>query len=256
MELSELVAKLLELFNADKTKVMTAIQVGAHGLYQTIFDKGHGEGLKKGRDEKKESDENVTKLTADLEKATNDLKTLREKTPDVETVRKQYQTEIDTLKETHKNEIKAEKERTKGIERKRVKAQLQAKLEKKVKPAFAKVTVQDEDVDKRLRIKDDLSLEVLQAGKDIPFSPADGQDALDLLVDELVSKADAEWKLAEGDQGSGVRGGTTGGAGANLFDNIRKDRETGDDPSRLNRRLGVNDARSSQCCGDGGRGLG
>lgn len=247
MTLAEIIAKLVELFNANGDEVVTALQTSAQPVYQRIFDKGHSTGLTKGRDEKKTTDAEVTRLTSELETANASLTELRSKTPDVQKVTEQFQTEIRDIKEKHKGEIKAERERSREIEINRQMTLLKTKLEKKVNPLYAKLLTQDLDIRKRIHPKDDGAVEVMQAGKEIPFSPAEGQDPIDLLVDELVKAAPTDYRLAEGDEGSGVQNGPAGAPRKTSFDKIRenkqkelKGKETGTEGIKsLDEKLGV-----------------
>lgn len=225
MDLKELIAKLVEQFTANGDEVVTALQTSAQGLYQRVFDKGHSVGLQKGRDEKKTSDAEVTRLTTELETANASLKELRDKAPDVATVTAQFQREIADLKQANKDAIAAERKRSRDIEVNRQATILQQKLEKKLVPLAAKLLVKDPDVLARIHPKDDGSIEVMQAGKEIPFSPAKGQDALDLLVEDLVKNEPTDHRRAETDEGSGLQNGSSSTGGKNTFDRIREQKK-------------------------------
>lgn len=226
MELSELIAQLLEKFRANGDEVFAALQQHAHPLYQRAFDAGHQAGANKIRGEKATVDTELATAKAELQTVKDQLKELQDKTPDLATVRTQYQNEIKALKDTHKTELAAERTKRVDAEKNRAIANLQSKLGKGLRPLIAKLLVQDDDVKKRIVVREDGTLEVMQKGKDIPFSPSDGQDVLDLLATELIAEQPADLRLADGDNGSGVRNGTTTqSGGANEFDSIRQKAE-------------------------------
>jgi hypothetical protein len=222
-ELSEVVAELLSHFNTDKDKTVQALQAGAQPVYQKAFDAGHGEGLKRGRQEKADVDAKVASLTAELATANEQLTELRDKTPDVQKVRDQYDRQITDLKDKHTKELAKEREKRETADMNRELSKLEAKLGKRLDPLAVKALMVDPDLKKRLQPKGDGSFDVMQHGKDIPFSPGEGQDALDLLADELTAKQDPKWRLANTDTGSGVEGqGTGGGGGADPYAKIRE----------------------------------
>lgn len=225
MPLAELIAKLIEAFNANADDVITALQATAQPIYQRVFDKGHSTGLQKGRDEKKTADADVTRLTSELAAANTSLTELRNKTPDVQTITTQFQNEITALKNTHKAELQTARDKSRTTEVKRQATILETKLKSKVNPLYAKLLVQDLEVLKRINPRDDGSVEVMQAGKEIPYSPAEGQDPIDLLVDELVKAAPTDYRLAEGDEGSGIQSGPAGTQSKSRFDKIRDDKK-------------------------------
>jgi hypothetical protein len=53
----------------------------------------------------------------------------------------------------------------------------------------------------------------MQEGKEIPFTPASGQTAVDLLADEIIKATPAKFQLARTDTGGGTRSDAGGGGG-------------------------------------------
>lgn len=222
MELSEIIAKLLEKFGTDGKAVVDALHRSALPLYQQIHDTGHGAGLAKGRQEKADSDAKVATLQAELTAAQAKLTELQASQPDAQKIHDQYKAEIQTLKDAHKKAVDEERTKRATALRDRHVADLRTALTRKLDPLVARLLAQDPEVQKRLVLKDDGTLDVLQDGKDIPFSPAEGQSALELLADELVSKQDPKFRLADADAGSGTESGNRGTqGGGDIFDRIR-----------------------------------
>lgn len=222
MELSELIANLLAKFSATPDEVFAALQSGAQPLYQRAFAAGHTAGLTKGRGEKAEVEARLTEVQGQLETAQTQLREVQERTPDTNAIRTQYQNEIKTLKDQHKTALQAEKDKRVNAEKDRAFATLQAKLGKGLNPLVARLLVQDKAVRDRIHVNEDGTLEVMQKGKEIPFSPADDQDVLDLFASELIADQPADFRLADGDSGSGVHTETVRtNSGKNEFDAIR-----------------------------------
>jgi hypothetical protein len=223
MDLDTILSELLAKFNADKAGVFAALMGKAHGLYQMAFDAGHRVAHAAQSEKITALETKVTDAERDKKAAEKKLDELQKQTPDVAKVTADFQQEIVTLKETHKNELAAEKAKRAESDHKRAMSDLKSKLERLVKPALAKILVQDEEIKKRVKVNADGTYEAMQDGKTIPFSPADGKDALDLLAAEIAEKQEADWRIVDGDEGSGVRtGSTTTGKASTVFDKVRE----------------------------------
>lgn len=220
MDLNELIQKLGE---HPKDQVVTALKSGAHPVFQEVFNAGHSTATEQAKTDKQALETQLADVKADLDKATTRVQELEEKAPDVAKVREQYQTEITDLKTKHEQELEDRDQRLRNERMGRAVSDLRTKLvERGVDGEYAQVKVERADVRARLRHNDDGQLEVLQAGKEIPFQPADGKNALDLLADEIREGTDPKWITSNADRGSGTGGGG-GRPGGDMFDRIRKE---------------------------------
>jgi hypothetical protein len=226
MDLDALLADLQAKFNADKAGVLAALQAKVHGLYQMSFDAGHRAATAAERTAREAVEARLTEATTAREKAEKDLRDYQAKTPDVAKVTEQFQAEIARLNTEHEQALKAEKAARTEADLNRAMSDLQIRLGRLVKPALAKVLVQDKDIRDRVKVKADGSYEVMQAGKTIPFSPAEGKDVLELLAAEIAEKQDADMRLVDGDEGSGAQSGSTkAGASKTVFDRVRENKK-------------------------------
>jgi hypothetical protein len=114
-----------------------------------------------------------------------------------------------------------------------------------VHPDYADVLIQKKDIVDRVQFNEDGSRKVLQAGKAIPLSPAEGQDVLDMMADELAAKVDKVFITANGDRGSNVQNGVPSTTGNFLKDlKVRTEaeraakREAAGGTESLDKRLG------------------
>lgn len=197
-------------------EIAGGLQSHAHPVYQEIFNRGHAEETKDATKKIEAKDAEIARLGTELTAAQEKAKKLEKSEPQWETKEREYQTEIADLKDKAKN-AKAEAQALVLDERRKTAlTELKSKLiARKVHPDYAEVLADKREVRDRVTFNDDGSRKVLQAGKAIPLSPAEGQDVLDMLSDELVAKVDKVFIMANGDHGSGTA--TGGGAGSGNF---------------------------------------
>jgi hypothetical protein len=226
--LNELIEHIRALLaHENRAEVVATLQKEAQPIYQAVFDKGHGAGLKaKGKD----VDELQEKITA-LEKERDDFKgKLTESEankPDVAKIRQQYEDQIKQLKEEHGAKVKELKDGHAAEKKTTARERLVNKLiTAGVDPDYAETLAGKPEYNDRITFrKDDGKLEVLQAGSSTPLVPADGKDALDLLAGEIRAKVPAKFVTSQSDDGSGDRGGP-GGSGQTNWTDYRKRIET------------------------------
>jgi hypothetical protein len=220
--------KLIEALKAageDKDKQAAAIQANAGGLYQHIFQSGHDVGYGKKGAELTAAQGKVTALEGEVVTLKTEVTTLKS-APDTKALHDQYGREIQTVKD----KATARETELLGNLRTERHGQAKAKLrtalgkgEKRLVEAFADVLVEKADVIARIKIGDDGTRQVLQAGKDIPFAATDFDAQLGMLAEELKGSAPADFVLVGTDAGGG-----TGAKGAphtppSTFDKIRED---------------------------------
>lgn len=174
-------------------------------LTQIGFSAAHAQG-----------DEKITALKKELtaaekakERAESKLKETLDKTPDVASIRTEYETKMTELIEDHKKEIEAVSGELGGAIQEMALTQLEAALVgQKVKPMIARYRVRDADVRNRVKVD----------GKEIKFylpdgitpmaPPTEGKSPYQALASELVKTIDPEFV------GSGVGGGSGAGSGS------------------------------------------
>jgi hypothetical protein len=207
MELDALIAELAKL---DKAKVADALHTGAPSIWQEVFNKGHATATAAASEKSRTLETRATNAEAELATVRQQLTDAEKNKPDVTKIREQYQQEIGTLTQTKDGEItrlkgELEKERKSTIVEK-----LKTKLNAKIDPDYAEV--QAAKADGRIRITA-TGHEIMQEGKEIPFTPASGQTAVDLLADEIIKATPAKFQLARTDTGGGTRSDAGGGGG-------------------------------------------
>jgi uncharacterized protein YdaU (DUF1376 family) len=194
--------------HADRAEVVTELQKAAHPIYQEIFNRGHAEETRNSKSKLEDKDAKIAALTTERDAAMEKAKSFDKTAPEWETKEKQYQSEIASLKEKAATAQQEAQATVLAERRNTALSDLKARLiARKIHPDYADVLIQKPDVVKRVVFDEkDGSRRVLQAGKEIPLSPAEGQDVLDMMADELVSKTDKLFITANGDRGSNLTG--------------------------------------------------
>lgn len=228
MELKELIE---ELAKKPKDQVVTALKEHGHPVFQEVFNLGHSKATADAKAEREALEASLSETKADLGKAQGRVKELEEKAPDAAKLREQYEQEVEGLKAKHKGELEERDTRLRDERMERAVTDLKSKLiAAGLDPEYAEVKVDKSEVRQRLRHSDKGELEVLQNGKEIPFTPADGKSGLDLLAAEIREGTDPKWISSKADRGSDTGTSRGSGAGSGLFDRIRdetKKREDG-----------------------------
>lgn len=214
-----------EATTANRDAVVAAMQKNAQPIFQHIHDIGHSAAHKTARVQTKDLEKKLADAQEALTAAETRLTEATANQPDVSKVHDQYKAEIQTLKAAHASALADMKASQVADKRERAKADLVASLVSKgVDKDYAEVQVAK--AEGRMRFSEDGSLEILQAGKEIPFAPGDGQTAVGLLAEEIRTATPTKFVSTNADSGSGV--GANGGAGAgggNYYDTIRAQME-------------------------------
>lgn len=213
-------------------------------FYQPIFNDGHGVATLQFRDDLKTKDTEIANLT----KARNDLQTefetFKSKNPSAAELQRQYtdaiaakDKEIQKLREDH------------AIEKKNARldtmiAKFQSKLAEVIDPEVAEARAEKKR--SRFQFLDDTTVQIMQAGQQIPFA-GDMDAQIAALVEETVKEVPERLHRSDVVSGSGretTAGGTGNGKKA-FYDNIRKqvqpespDKNQPSNQDRLNARLG------------------
>jgi hypothetical protein len=234
-ELLEAVKKLLA--HPNKDEVVSTIQKEAPAVYQAIFQPGfdNGYGKKAG-----ELDAVATKLKTvegELTSTKTELTALKN-APDQQAIHKQYGDQIATLTADAKKR-ESELQATLNTEREaRVITSLESylttpdKAGKRVDRDYAKVTLEKSEVRKRIKVAADGSVQILQKGKEIPFSGT-ADEAMKALEAELRGEAPPKFILVGSDTGGGTSStGAATGEGSDdkafadsIRDSVKKDTE-------------------------------
>lgn len=204
-------------------KIAEALQSDAHGVFQTIYDKGHSNATERSTSRTKELETELATAKGNLTKAQEQLEEYRKKAPDSEKLREQYERDLEKIQQEHEEKVKTIESKLVNEREKRHFSELKAHLvdgKQRLDPDYADVLTQKEEVRKRIKFTEDGELEVLQAGKEIALAPADGVSPLALLAEELKKNAPKKFILVEGDRGAGAGG--EAGSGGGFFGNYRE----------------------------------
>lgn len=252
--LDALIAKLQGLKTADNKPVeeiaddavMGLIQQDAQPVYQVAFNAGHRSAtgtltpqIEAERAKITAAEQRVTQLQAKITE-------LEGKQPDLAQLRQQHEQQLQQLRDEHATAVSKLKDTISERDRKRATLDLQFLLagdDHNVEGLLAKALANDPDVQKRVKISADGTVEVLQKDAAIPFAPdtSKGQTALGLLAAELAKGVDPKFKRSKGDRGAGAgAGGTGGGQGflSGYRDRVKKEREAESPNSEAGKTIG------------------
>jgi chaperonin cofactor prefoldin len=207
MELEALIAELAKL---DKAKVADALHSGAPSIWQEVFNKGHATATAAASEKARTLEARATGAETERDAARQQLTEAEKAKPDIAKIRADYQKEIGDLTQKHADEVAKLKSEVTTERKSTIVEKLKTKLAAKLDPDYA--DVQATRADGRIRITA-TGHEIMQEGKEIPFAPASGQTAVDLLADEIIKAAPAKFQLAKTDAGGGTRSDAGGGGG-------------------------------------------
>lgn len=214
---------LAQLAGANAEEVAAALREVLQPVYQIAFNAGHSTATTKAA--AREASLNDL-LAAEREKRAAleaEIQTLKDKAPDVQAMRQQYEARISEL------ESQVESVRTEGIERaksilqRKAISDLQAILAGQlgVDPDYAEVLVSKPGVISRIKVDevgDEFEIAVLQEGREIPIQ---ADKPLRAYAEELRKSVPAKFVVSRADRGGGSQGGGAGG-GLSVFDQIRE----------------------------------
>lgn len=219
---AEQLTALDALLGADPDDLATVFHEKHGKAAQVLIDQGDTGATKRAGSETRKLEKRIAELTTDLTAA---QKKLAESDP--AKVHEQYQREIADLKTAHATELGTVKATGLERERERDLAELKARLAPKLRPMALRAVLNDPETRKQLEYGEDGTRRVLQRGKGTAYSPAAGQDVLDLWAADLVEHVkaeDADSVLAQVTTGGGS--GDGGGSVGNLYDQIRTEETT------------------------------
>ncbi len=221
-ELAALVAKLIGEPVAD---VVKALQTGAQGVYQEVFNAGHKTATSQSATDKSKLEDDLKAEQAARKASDLTLEKMKGEQPDVAKVHEDYKAQMDDLKDKHKQELQTERTARRDSEQSRSLGDLRTALisSHSLDPDYADVLAQKPEVVERIRYDEATGLQIMQKGKEIPLQPGDGHSALDLLATELAADAPAKFVNSKGDRGSGTHGSdSTGAASGGFYDKLRE----------------------------------
>ncbi len=253
MTLQEAIAHLMA--HTDRKEVIDLIHSSAQPLWQEIFNKGHGVATEKGRlDLEKVTGEKVA-LEGKLSTANATITELQSKAPDVAKIQQEWSQKLADQDAAHQKVLKDIRDKGITATRDSTLGNIRSKLiAAGVDQKYAAVMTQDPELMKRIVVREDGTVSILQKGATaIELVPAANQTALDILHTELfeAAKKDAPQLVkVSADGGAGVTTGGEGGAkgGAAFYEGIRKQKaeeqkvtvEGGE--AALQKRLGMDSA--------------
>lgn len=226
-DLDALIVKLQGLKTAEgkavedvaERDIASMIQGSAQPVYQIAFDAGHRSATGTLTPQIEQATAKVTAAEAKLTGLQAKITELEGKQPELAQVRQQHEQQLAQLRTEHETATKQLKDTISDRDRKRATLDLQLLLsgdDHNVEGLIARSLATGEDVQKRLKLNADGTLEVFQKDAAIPFAPdtTKGQTALGLLAAELAKTVGPQYKRSKGDRGAGAGAGGSGGSGA------------------------------------------
>lgn len=208
----------------------TTMKEGAHALFQHVFNVGHSERNKTAQAAEKELRDSISAKEADIARLTGELDEAKKGQPDAARRVTELEGKIKELQTAHASETKALKESVSQAKKAAKLESLRAKLAGSLDADYAEVLTMKPEIAERIRLNEDGTFDVLQSVGGIPFAPAEGKDAMDLLVAEVVERTRKEkpslvTSNAESGSGTGTGRAAEGGgkAGdASYYEGLRK----------------------------------
>lgn len=182
-----------------RTELQTANNAVVHHIYRRGFTEA--EGRWKPRAETAEA--KVTEAEAAKTAAERKLQEAESKQPDVEKIHKDWQAKLDASKA----ETEAERTARKAEREARKVSDLRASLTG-LDPEYAKWKAGEHAG--RLRTKEDGTVELLEAGSEVPVQVPTGKTPHQVLAEEIIRAAPAALRTSNADTGGGVDGGGGG----------------------------------------------
>lgn len=207
MELSELVA---ELAKHEVKDVSDALQSSAHGHYQAIYQRGFSTAHAEAKTKLEEKD---ALLEAEREKVTaadSELVKLREKAPDAEAVRTQYEEKLQAKEREKTEAIEAANQRVTEVHGARFDAELAAALiATGVEPDYAREVLVPKYRGRR-KVENDGTVKVYGDDEATPLDAKNGELPR-VFAETIKTSVDPKWLVSNADKGGGATGGRSGG---------------------------------------------
>lgn len=217
-ELKDLLQQVRDL-NPDAETFATTIKEIAQPLYQVVFNRGHSTATQSLKQEKDTLEANLATANTRVTQLTTDLETERKKSPDVASVREQYEGQVTQLKEQLKEAKRTHATDVKSLLHDQQLAALKVKLAGKLDADY--IDIQAEKHKQRIQVAEDKKITVLQDGQNIPIA---SDDPISALADEIVQKSPAKFVVSGVGAGAGVNNGAGAGGGTKtVFDRVRDD---------------------------------
>jgi len=215
-------AKKFEMPQLDTVKGL--VQTHLHPVFQAINDGGRAAANQTNKQRLEELTGQVTQLTEQKSALDGEIRSLRDKSPDVKELTLRHEQALADLKQQHTTELATMRGQLVTSHRGRAVADLVAELTSdkfKVDPEYANTVIaQRPDVLNRLKVGQDGTTSVLQQGQqELTITPAPGRTAIGHLAEELAGTIDDRWKRSGVDRGPNA---TPGGAAESArFEQLR-----------------------------------
>lgn len=228
------------LKGADVKDVAEAMKTTANEHYQGIFRIGFGAG-------KGEQDKKIEQLETDLEaekaKITAkdaELTKLREKTPDAEEIRKDYEAKLTAKEEEKKKAIEEAEAKVSEVHGSRFDAELSAALVSAgIEPDYAKEVLVPKYRGRR-KVEKDGTVKFYDDDGSTPLAANNGE-LPKVAAEKIKAGVDPKWIVSNADKGAGSAGTDSQGKGANKYAALQKaakrtTKEIDDSPVATRRR--------------------
>jgi hypothetical protein len=226
--LDDILAALAEYVGDDKTKATEVARAlhkneATQPIAQVLISRGSGKKIEQTAAKVAELENKITDLSETIAERDQELETLKTAAPDwkrkLDDQDARHARKLGEVQAALDAEKKGRRDDQIAIHRQRFHSKLQPGI--LVDKDYADVLMTKHQ--DRLKLNDEAKLEVLELGSDTAYDAADGQDPIDLLVQDVLRTVPAKFKLAgEPRPGSGVGGGGSGDLHPKTFEQIRE----------------------------------
>lgn len=228
-------------------QIVAALKSAVKPAYQLLFEEGHGVAMAQQQVKIDRLTSQLEAMTSERDRIQGDLQTMRNKAPDVESVRQELQAELDRAQadvERLTGELKSTKQES---QREIALEKLRARLTPVVIDGYEEVLVDRKSTRELVSFGEDGKMTILRPGKTTPYAGDLDAQLTALTTDLTKGLKPSLLKSPVGGNGSADENNDEGGSGdkKDLFTRIAEDakKQTGNpiqNPEQeLNRRLGT-----------------
>lgn len=214
-ELKELLTKILGLVSEDLTLegIADQMQSHSHSLWQVMFNVGHKKATAELTPKITTLNDRVTELEGENTKSLERIDELQKDKPDLEAIQATHQKTVTDLQTKHEKELGEANASIAQGNRERGETEIADALRAVLHDGYAKMRAHNLIADKRIVFNDkDGTYQIMQ--KDAPTIPIQSNGsttAAQILAQEELSSADAEWHLSGVGTGPGAKDGLPAG---------------------------------------------
>ena len=213
-------AALVTLSAADPKEVADALQQDAQPHYQTIYQRGFSTKHNEAKQTIQAKDAEIEAEREKVQAKEAELTKLREQTPDVDSVRQEYEAKLQAKDQERQAAIDEANTRVETLHRSRFEAELAgALIAARVDPDYAKEVLVPK-FRSRIKVESDGSVKFYDEDGATPLAAAAGELSR-IAAERIKGTVDKKWITSTADSGGGSTNGT-GGSGSSEWDRIRQ----------------------------------